>query len=133
MMESPVSKIVSDDYVAIAPTASVEEAIKQLADSAATEGYVVFGDGRFAGKVSLHQLIGKTASTSIKRYADKGALSIKHDASLQQAIEVASDFVGESIPIINRDTEEFLGVVTEADLFQLYLSLQNRISDLERA
>jgi len=133
MMESPVSKIVSDDYVAIAPTASVEEAIKQLADSAATEGYVVFGDGRFAGKVSLHQLIGKTASISIKRYADKEALSIKHDSSLQQAIEVASDFVGESIPIINRDTEEFLGVVTEADLFQLYLSLQNRISDLERA
>ena len=28
---------------------------------------------------------------------------------------------------------EMLGVVTEADLFQLYLGLQTRIADLERA
>ena len=27
-------------------------------------------------------------------------VTIKHDASLQQAIEVASDFVGESIPLL---------------------------------
>ena len=49
-----------------------------------------------------------------------------------QAIEVASHFVGESLPVINRDTGHLLGVVTEADLFGLYLSLQNRVSDLER-
>ena len=60
-------------------------------------------------------------------------ISIKHDASLQQAIEVASNFVGESIPIVNRDTKAFHGVVTEADLFKLYLTLQSRITDLERS
>ena len=52
---------------------------------------------------------------------------------LQQAIEVASRFVGESIPVINRETGEMMGVVTEADLFQLYLNLQTRIADLERS
>ena len=46
---------------------------------------------------------------------------------------MASRFVGESIPVVNRETGEMLGVVTEADLFQLYLSLQTRIADLERA
>ena len=46
---------------------------------------------------------------------------------------MASNFVGESIPVINRDSGEMLGVVTEADLFQLYLGLQTRIADLERA
>ena len=42
-------------------------------------------------------------------------------------------FVGESIPVVNRETGEMLGIVTEADLFQLYLGLQTRIAELERA
>jgi len=48
-------------------------------------------------------------------------------------MEVASGFVGESIPVVDRDTGQLYGVVTEADLFQLYLSLQTRITDLERS
>ena len=60
-------------------------------------------------------------------------LSIKHDASLQQAIEVASDFVGESIPVVDRATGIMQGVVNEADLFKLYLKLQSRVTDLERS
>ena len=65
----------------------------------------------------------------VSPYADQSPISIKHDASLQQAIEVASSFVGESIPVINRSNGELLGIVTEADLFQLYLSLQHRVAD----
>ena len=41
-------------------------------------------------------------------------------------------FVGESIPVINRAEGTMVGVVTEADLFKLYLSLQHRVADLER-
>ena len=69
---------------------------------------------------------------SIAELANVSPISIKHDASLQQAIEIASKFVGETIPVINRDTGHMLGVVSEADLLQLYLSLQTRIADLER-
>jgi CIC family chloride channel protein len=87
----------------------------------------------FKGKVSIHALIGMPGRTKVDKAIDLEPLSIKHDASLLQAIEVASNFVGESIPIVNRDTGLLVGVVTEADLFGLYLSLQNRVSDLERA
>jgi hypothetical protein len=48
-----------------------------------------------------------------------------------QAIEVASDFVGEAIPVVNRSRNEFLGVVSEANIFQAYLATQTRIRDLE--
>ena len=58
-------------------------------------------------------------------------LSIKSDASLQQCIEVASEFVGETIPIIDRKSNTFMGVVSEADIFQAYLELQNTVIDLE--
>jgi CBS domain-containing protein len=50
-----------------------------------------------------------------------------------QAIEVASDFVGEAIPVVNRNNNEFIGVVSEADIFQAYLATQTRIHDLEHS
>lgn len=133
MMETPVLSVVSKDFPRIGAESRVDAAIKTLVDAAATEAYVITDNGIFRGKVSLHSLLTGTASQAASGFGDPDALSIKHDASLQQAIEVASNFVGESIPVINRDTGEMLGVVTEADLFQLYLGLQTRIADLERA
>jgi CIC family chloride channel protein len=47
-------------------------------------------------------------------------------------MEVAVKFVGESIPIIDREKNKMLGIVTEADLFKDYLALQDKIVDLER-
>ena len=38
-----------------------------------------------------------------------------------------------SIPVIDRDSGGMHGIVTEADLFNLYLSLQSRIADLNGA
>jgi CIC family chloride channel protein len=81
----------------------------------------------------LYELLGADRNALAKKHLVQGPISIKHDASLQQAIEVASNFVGESIPIIQRDTNAFKGVVTEADLFKLYLDLQSKVVDLERS
>ena len=133
MMETPVLKGVSADFPRIGTESHVDEAIGTLVSAAATEAYLIDDSGLYRGKVSLHSLLAGNATQAVASLADPDALSIKHDASLQQAIEVASNFVGESIPVINRDTGEMLGVVTEADLFQLYLGLQTRIADLERA
>ena len=97
-----------------------------------TEAYLIDDDTIFHGKLGLHELLSQKADAPVLPLADSAPISIKHDASLQQAIEVASDFVGESIPVINRSEGTMVGVVTEADLFKLYLSLQHRVADLER-
>ena len=133
MMETPVVNIVDTGFPEAHPDALSGEVVKLLAGAGATEAYLVDKNGKFLGKVGLHDLISVPANTSVAGLADTTPILIKHDASLQQAIEVASQFVGESIPVVNRDTGEMLGIVTEADLFQLYLSLQTRIADLERA
>jgi CIC family chloride channel protein len=134
MMETPVMDIVSPDCVRFASDASVEIAIDALTAAKATEGYVVASDNdKFIGKVVLYELLGADRNALAKKHLVQGPISIKHDASLQQAIEVASNFVGESIPIIQRDTNAFKGVVTEADLFKLYLDLQSKVVDLERS
>jgi len=132
MMEVGVEDVVEPAFARIEAGASAEEALALLVRAEATEGYIVDADGGFLGKVSLHALLPRMASSMASAVAESEPISIKHDASLLQAIEVASGFVGESIPVINRDTGEMLGIVTEADLFKLYLNLQTRISDLER-
>lgn len=133
MMETPVTKIVSADFVRIPPETTVANVIEVMVSGEVTEGYVLDADSIFIGKIALHQLLRADQAGLACDHLVAAPISIKHDASLQQAIEVASNFVGESIPIINRDTKVFQGVVTEADLFKLYLTLQTKITDLERS
>ena len=133
MMERSVATIASADFARLEEMLTVSEAIGMMNDQDVVEGYVLNDRNQFLGKVSLKDLIKLPATMNVMKAIHESPLSIKQDASLLQAIEVASQFVGESIPIIDRDTNEMVGVVTEADLFSLYLSLQRRVADLERS
>ena len=132
MTETPVLSVVDANFCRILPDSKVRSAIQELGRAGATEAYLIDDDAIFHGKLGLHELLSQKADAPVLPLADSAPISIKHDASLQQAIEVASDFVGESIPVINRSEGTMVGVVTEADLFKLYLSLQHRVADLER-
>ena len=47
--------------------------------------------------------------------------------SVSEAINKASSFIGESIPVVD-DENRLLGVVTEADLFSEYLRVQEKLT-----
>ena len=132
MMEIPVRDLVSDNYVTAHQSDSKSDVVNRMITHGVSESYLLDGR-RFMGKLTLHELLQQPDDISLTEASDDNAISIKHDASLMQAIEIASTFVGESIPVIDRDTGEMLGVVTEGDIFGLYLSTQNRITDLERS
>ena len=134
MMETPLLDVVSQDYIAIPAGSDVANSVKVLVTAGATEGYLLSNtDNGFLGKVVIHQLLTANGNECVMEFLMQNPVIVKHDASLQQAIEVASDFVGESIPVVDHTTGQMRGVVTEADLFKLYLNLQNRITDLERS
>ena len=97
-----------------------------------SEAYILEENNSFIGKVTLQKLLLAEPKTKITSLLEQDSISIKSDASLLQAMEIAVEFVGESIPIIDRETNEMLGIVTEGDLFKDYLQLQNKIVDLER-
>jgi len=98
-----------------------------------SEAYCLDPDGRFLGKCKLSEIVHVKKSDLAKSYLEGDSKSIKLDASIMQAIEVASNFVGESIPVISRSDGKLAGVVTEADIFQAYMSTQVKINDLERS
>jgi CIC family chloride channel protein len=59
-------------------------------------------------------------------------LSFTSDQDMLEAIEVASDFVGETIPVIEQPNGKMIGVVNEADLFSAYLDIQEHVQDVEK-
>ncbi len=133
LMQTPVAAIVSPDFFSVGPDARIADVIKQMAKAGVSEGYVIGTDGEFVGKFTLHGLLGMKGAAAVLAVLEPDPIRLKNDASLQQAIELASGFVGEAIPVLDSSANRLLGVVTEADLFALYLSLQNKIVDLERS
>ena len=124
--------ILTQDYLANKPKEKVGSVIKKMSENDNSEAYCLNSAGEFLGKCKLSEIVNVKKSACVINYLDTGGQSIKLDASVMQAIEVASNFVGESIPILSRADGKLAGVVTEADIFQAYMSTQVRINDLER-
>jgi CIC family chloride channel protein len=131
LMNQSIATVVSDDYVSLTPSLTVKTAIKMLAEANASEGYCLGKDNDFLGKCSLQQLLLARQGDKLGAHLMVDPVMLNHDASVMQAIEVASTFKGEAIPVLNSAKSSLIGVVSEGDIFQAYLSTQNRIKDLE--
>ena len=132
LMEQSIVHLASNDFIHFSKDTSIKSAINQMAEAQVSEAYITSNNNNFLGKVSLHGLLNSEDTLSVTSSLIENPIQIKHDASLQQGIEIASEFVGESIPVINFKTGKLLGVLSEADLFQAYLATQNKIIDLEK-
>ena len=131
LMHQSITTVVSSDYVVLSPRLTVKTAIKKLAKANVSEGYCLSEGEGFLGKCSLQKLLLAHCDDELGMHLITNPVVLNHDASIMQAIEVASDFVGEAIPVVNRDSNKFMGVVSEANIFQAYLATQTRIRDLE--
>ena len=49
-----------------------------------------------------------------------------------EVIEVASDFVGETIPVIEQPSGKMIGVMSGANFFSVYLGIQEHVQDVEK-
>ena len=121
----------SDDYVKVDETTSGQAALELMRQAEQTEAYVVSDSGRLAGKLSVHQAI-QADNQTVFQFADADPVLLNLDDSLQYAMHTVSDFVGESVPIIDRETRELLGVITEGDLFKAVIDVQSTVRHQER-
>ena len=121
----------SDDYVKVDKTTSGQAALELMRQAEQTEAYVVSDSGRLAGKFSVHQAIQADKQT-VFQFADADPVLLNLDDSLQHAMHTVSDFVGESVPIIDRETRELLGIITEGDLFKAVIDVQSTVRHQER-
>lgn len=122
---------VSDDFVKVNERSTGIEALELMRQADQTEAYVVSDSGRLAGKLSVHQAI-EASDQTVFQFADADPMLLNLDDSLQHAMHTVSDFVGESVPIIARETRELQGVITEGDLFKAVIDVQSNVRHQER-
>ena len=132
LMEKRASDYASLDYIQLHCEDLVRDASRLMSEQNKNEVIVLDTNGQFYGKIELHSLIGKSATSKIEKFVDTNCVTIKHDASLQQAMEAAANFVGEAIPIINRETNQVISVITEGAIFDAYLKVQDTVIDMEK-
>jgi CIC family chloride channel protein len=135
LMAEPVNLYVSNDFCSLEKNLPAKVAIKKLLDKNLTEGYILDSDNTFLGKVLITDLIKNRQkfqkSDSLNNFFLTDPLVLNSDLSVLQSIEACRTFVGESIPVVDINTNHFEGVISEADLFSAYLDLDKQIKDLE--
>ena len=131
LMEKSIEQLISADFITVKAETTVANAIELMATDNKSEAYIETETGTFFGKVYLSSLISIKPEALLSPYADDKPIFLNSDASLQQAIEVASHFVGEAIPVLDRSDNTLMGVISEGDIFKAYLNLQTQIIDLE--
>ena len=107
---------------------SKKELIKIFKESDFTEAYIVDLNQNLIGKVKVNDLLKDIRSSE---FIDQYPLTLRSNETVSEGIAKASNFVGESIPVVD-DNNKLIGVVTEADLFSEYLQVQQKISLIEK-
>ena len=126
-----IENYVDKKFTKLSSNTSVEKAIKLLTKEKTTEGYIVSKESMYIGKISLLNLVNKK-SANIVDYKEINPLIIDPNSSLIFVIKKLSKFVGESIPIVNKKTNQMIGIISENDVLKAYLDISEEINQIEK-
>ena len=132
MTETDILRFAETNFHTIKESETVESAVSLMSKIDQSELIVVNQSGEFIGKTNSLSLFNKEGSLSSAEVIDKDCVFIDHDASLQIAMEIASNFVGEVIPIVHSDQNKAVAIITEGAIFQAYLSKQSQTVEMEK-
>lgn len=121
-----------NDFVSTPSNSTVATVITQLSQAGQTEAYCLSQEGNLEGKLSIIHLIDADTDQEVQEIMDRTPLRLKSDQNMLEAIEVASGFVGETIPVIEEPSGKMIGVVSESNLFSAYLDIQEQVQDVEK-
>ena len=97
-----------------------------MQNSQKTEGYCLDENGQFLGKISIFDVVsgsGKTAAS----LATRDCLKLYSHQSINEAMKIAIDFVGEGLPVLESQSNKMVGVVSEAHLFEAYSTVNQKV------
>ena len=130
-MDQSIGSLSSDNFLAFLPNTPPKQAIKLMIAQEVTEAYLVDERNIYQGKIRLVDLLANTAQKQCYVLRENNEVLLTDKDSVLQAIEACKNFVGESIPVINKEDNTLNGIITESDLFTAYLELNRQIRDLE--
>lgn len=132
MTETDILEFSDMTFVTVQDTDTVAQAVKIMSENNQSELIVVDEKNNFLGKINSLALFNKEGSIRSAKVIDVDCIIIDHTASLQKAMEVASKFVGEIIPVVDTENNKAVAIITEGAIFQAYLSKQNQTVEMEK-
>jgi CIC family chloride channel protein len=127
-----ITECSTSDFLQVSESTSVSSVIATMRSEAKTEAYCTDENGAFAGKTNINLLLSEDPSATVSLALESAPLVLSAESSLNEAMEKAATFVGESIPVVDLETKQMTGVVTEADLFAAYLEVQEEVRLVEK-
>ena len=132
LSEMKIDELVQTNFVIIQASKSAREASRMLADNKTSEGYCVSENGALLGKLSLQELVAKENLKSIQSILERNPVCLTMGSSVETAREIAANFVGESMPVIDPETKKLIGLISESDIFRAVLKTQKEVNSLEK-
>ena len=126
-----IDEYVDKNFTKFNSKTSVLQAIKSLTKHNTTEGYLISKDNIYIGKISLIDLV-NSKDQVLNNYIMKKPLIIDPKSNLLEVIKSLSTFVGESIPIVDKDTKKMHGIISENDVLVAYLKISDEINQIEK-
>ncbi|MFL2818527.1 MAG: chloride channel protein [Candidatus Puniceispirillales bacterium] len=126
-----IESYVEKKFTKLSTKTTIQEAIELLTSEKTTEGYIVTKENTYIGKISLLNLVNKKG-LNLSDYTEKKPLIIDPNSSLLLVIKKLSNFVGESIPIVNKKTNHMIGIISENDVLKAYLDISEEINQIEK-
>jgi CIC family chloride channel protein len=105
--------------------------VKLLLKNKDTEGYVLSKDDLLIGKIRLIDIVDKK-NQQITTFLQDKPIILNSNISLLDAIKKLSNFVGESIPIIDKQSKKLIGIISENDVLAAYLEISDEINHIEK-
>ena len=131
LQQTLISEICHKDYCEVTSTSSIENAIKKMVKSKNSEAYLINSEKKITNKLELPFLLSlKNKKQLVTKIPKTTFLKLYSTENILDSIEKCKTFVGESIPVVSKGG--FLeGVVTEGDLFQIFLKITKEEKKME--
>lgn len=127
-----VDGLCSQNYLRATTNSKGQELCEQMKSQGKTEAYVVDSHDVLLGKISLYAAL-DAGDSSIESFMDTRPTILYSHNSLDDAMHKVRQFVGESLPVVDAESGQLQGSITEGALFQAVTEVQNQARTLERA
>ena len=127
MTQISVSEIEFSAHLTFNPGTEGQKILNAMTEKQMTEAYIVDDEQFLLGKINILSLV-EDRDNYMDRI-EQNPVTLLSDNALTDAIEIASNFVGESIPIL--EEKRLVGAITEGDLFTKVLALEDDLRNEE--
>ena len=130
MGQIQIKDLIDKNFLLFDKNISVNDALKLFKLQNVTEAYFKDEQGKFAGKVKVIDIFDKKNVKAIL-YKEKKVIKLKPDNTLLESIKILSNFVGESVPVVDKESL-ILGTISENEILKSYDEIAKDIKNIEK-